>query len=541
MFTTDPITGLSYFRPGSLQPLYMFELFGLLVALAAYNGIAIPVSFPLAFYKQLLDIPCLELRDIQDGWPDIVRSLQSIKDGAYEGLEYVLPLEANGLRMSVNRSAFHRLCGQYSSGNRIPFDLSVEEMSRIESGASAASTNPYYPSDHQWPGWNIHAPRSGSQFSVDDGSSTPGSTASQIESVNSAPGAQAEQPHVVGMLATLAGSDPKLKNLMKEVAANTATEDQLKAFSNHVNRARALAQAEKRKEAAAAEESNSTRSTSPKPPADATTNESSQEREQEQDPSTDFDYVDFDGPLTAETVPSYISAYASWLTTLSILPQLQAFKKGFHTLLAVHENTLLPFTPQTLSLTLQGSPTLDLAALRRATQYKNYEADEPYIKSFWRVVGRWEEEKQKALVKFVTAAERVPAVGAGGLVFRVQRSGGGDGGIGGEGWNGGMEGGGRSGAQAGFEEEGVFVRGSGGAGGVAGDGEQGGIVDGAGEGEGEGEGRSGGGGWGTETELLPTSSTCFGTLYLPRYKDEETLQRKLGIALEFGGVGFGTA
>jgi hypothetical protein len=339
------------------------------------------------------------------------------------------------------------------------------------------------------------------------------------------------------MLATIAGSDPKLKNLMKEVAANTATEDQLKAFSNHVNRARALAQAEKRKEAAVAEENNNTRSTSPKSPADATTTESSQEREQEQDPSTNSanDHDDFDGPLTAETVPSYISAYASWLTTLSILPQLQAFKKGFHTLLAVHENTLLPFTPQTLSLTLQGSPTLDLAALRRATQYKNYEADEPYVRSFWMVVGRWAEEKQRALVKFVTAAERVPAVGAGGLVFRVQRSGGGDGNgrIGGQGWNG------RSGAQVGFEEEGVFVRGSGGGGGgdgggVAGDGEQG-SVDGAG---GEPEV---GGGWGTETELLPTSSTCFGTLYLPRYKDEETLERKLGIALEFGGVGFGTA
>ena len=36
-------------------------------------------------------------------------------------------------------------------------------------------------------------------------------------------------------------------------------------------------------------------------------------------------------------------------------------------------------------------------------------------------------------------------------------------------------------------------------------------------------------------------STCFGTLYLPRYKDEQTLERKLGIALEFGGEGFGTA
>ena len=44
-----------------------------------------------------------------------------------------------------------------------------------------------------------------------------------------------------------------------------------------------------------------------------------------------------------------------------------------------------------------------------------------------------------------------------------------------------------------------------------------------------------------DVQLLPTSSTCFGTLYLPRYKDEATLERKLGIALEFGGVGFGTA
>ena len=46
---------------------------------------------------------------------------------------------------------------------------------------------------------------------------------------------------------------------------------------------------------------------------------------------------------------------------------------------------------------------------------------------------------------------------------------------------------------------------------------------------------------GGHTALLPTSSTCFGTLYLPRYKDEQTLERKLGIALEFGGEGFGTA
>ena len=93
---------------------------------------------------------------------------------------------------------------------------------------------------------------------------------------------------------------------------------------------------------------------------------------------------------------------------------------------------------------------------------------------------RWPAEKQKALLKFVTAAERIPVTGASALTFRVQQS--------------------------------VPSH------------------------------RSVGAGAGEEAvQLLPTSSTCFGTLYLPRYKDEETLERKLGIALEFGGVGFGTA
>ncbi|GAB7329191.1 hypothetical protein MBLNU13_g01010t2 [Cladosporium sp. NU13] len=506
MYTTDLITGLSYFRPGSLQPLYMFELFGLLVALAAYNGITIPVIFPLAFYKHLLDIPCTELRDIQDGWPDITRSLRSIKDGAYEGLDYVFPLEANGLRMSINHSAIDRVRAQseeYRSGRRTSLSLSVEEMSRIESGASAASTNPYQPSDHQWPGWSIRAPRSGSQISVDDGGSTLDSTAPQTASQDAA---QAEQPSVLNTLTTLAESDPKLKNLMAQVAANTATEDQLKALSNHVNRARAIVQAEKRKgkkPVAAETEKNA--------PSETTR----LDQEEEQGPPSDS--------LTALSTPSYITDYTLWLTTLSILPQLDAFKKGFHALLPPHH--LRPFTPPTLSLALQGAgPNLDLPALRRATQYKDYSPTDPYIQTFWRVVEKWPNEKRVALLRFVTAAERVPVVaGAGGLVFRVQRSG-----------PGGHVG---QGGFAGFAGQGGQ--------GEFGDGGGQGTLNVAGEGgeEEEGEAGSEGGVRGGEedVQMLPTSSTCFGTLYLPRYKDEETLERKLGIALEFGGVGFGTA
>jgi hypothetical protein len=355
MFTTDVVTGLSYFRPGSLQPPYMFELFGLLVALALYNGITLPVSFPLAFYKHLLGLPCDEIRDIQDGWPDIARSLQSIKDGAYEDLDYEFPLETNGLRLSIDRDSLDTIrmqLGHYTSGKAPNIDLQASEMSRIEatsSSSSSPSTNPYRPTGQDWPGWELHAP-----------------TIWEVEKQN---------------------------------------------------------------------------------------------------------------PLTASNVASYITDYIDWLHTLSVYPQQIALKKGFYALIPLHHLQL--FTPLTLNHTLEGSSTIDLPALRAATKYIHYAPTEPYINTFWRILARWPQSKQKSLLKFVTAAERWPITGVGSLTFRIEE-------------------------MAGYP--------------MAGN-----------------EGDAG------EKMLLPTSSTCFGTLYLPRYKDEETLERKLGIALEFGGEGFGTA
>jgi hypothetical protein len=351
MFTTDVITGLSYFRPGSLQPLYMFELFGLLVALALYNGITLPISFPLAFYKHLLGLPCDELRDIQDGWPDIARSLQSIKDGAYEGLDYAFPLEANGLRLSIDQDSLYTIrlqLNHYTSGKVPTIDLQASEMSRIEA-VSSSSKNPYHPTNQDWPGWEVHAPKK------------------------------------------------------YELEEQT--------------------------------------------------------------------------PLTPSNIATYTADYVHWLHTLSVYPQQSAFKNGFHALIPIHH--LQIFTPRTLSHTLEGSSTIDLPALRAATKYTHYTPAEPYIATFWRILARWPPSKQKSLLKFVTAAERWPITGVGSLTFKIEE-------------------------MSGYS--------------MAGD-------------DGEDE----------DAMLLPTSSTCFGTLYLPRYKDEETLERKLGIALEFGGEGFGTA
>ena len=63
-----------WFQPRSLEPLYKFELLGLLASLAVYNGLTLPFTFPLALYRKLLGLTNA-LRDIGDGWPALARGL----------------------------------------------------------------------------------------------------------------------------------------------------------------------------------------------------------------------------------------------------------------------------------------------------------------------------------------------------------------------------------------------------------------------------------------------------------------------------------
>lgn len=346
MFTTEPVTSISYFRPGSLQPLYMFELFGLLVALAIYNGITIPVSFPLALYAQLLHPSegldeCHEsftLKDLKDGWPNLARSLQAVQDGQVPDTEWVLPMEANGLHFGIGKKAFIRLMREakgYEQGNLDRITLPFSDLAVAGAGRRAAfAAQKALPRKH-WPGWTLTADPTGTIH-----------------------------PTV--------------------------------------------------------------------PPA---------------------------------TARQFVKPYIAWLTTYSVFPQLLAFKRGFR---ALFPNSALPlFTSRTLKTTIEGTTTLDLAALRRNTQYESFFPTDPYIQLFWKIVESWTPSEQKSLLKFVTAAERIPVTGAGALTFRISRA--------------------------------------------------------------EGVGN----------EQLPTSSTCFGTLYLPRYEGEGVLEKRLKTAVEFGGSGFG--
>lgn len=325
----------------------MFELFGVLVALAAYNGITLPIRMPRVFYKILFRQPglvmpegltnCQILRDI---WPNTVSSILSIaRDGAY-GLDFEFPLEANGLRLSVNPRPIAGT-GKYemriNSATTVAHHKSEDGPSEQTSSVNNNKTLSMEELPDSWPGWKI------------------------------------------------------LPN----------------------------------------------------------------------------DNVP--GEVTPQNKVRYAQAYTFWLAYISVSPQFDAFRRGFHDSEIFGSGRELLILDDILGKDyIEGTDTFEIPDLKAATRYDGYDPKSKYIQSFWKIVAAWPEEKQKQLLKFVTAAERIPITGVSRLVFIVKR--------------------------ANVEN----------------------------------------------LENLPTSSTCFGTLMLPKYKSAEVLREKLSLALKFGSEGFGT-
>ena len=78
LFTTDSVSKMSWFQPGSLEPLYKYELLGLLASLAVYNGLTLPFTFPKVLYMKLLNVPFTDIWEIVDGWPELTRGLMTL-------------------------------------------------------------------------------------------------------------------------------------------------------------------------------------------------------------------------------------------------------------------------------------------------------------------------------------------------------------------------------------------------------------------------------------------------------------------------------
>ncbi|QIX02333.1 hypothetical protein AMS68_007850 [Peltaster fructicola] len=156
--------------------------------------------------------------------------------------------------------------------------------------------------------------------------------------------------------------------------------------------------------------------------------------------------------------------YIHWLTQKSVQPQLNAFLHGFQQVMHPYTMKMLHY-PRSLRGLLEGEDIVEVSAVRQCTSYDGFEGTSEYIMMFWEILESWSSDQLKALVRFVTAAERLPRDGV--LEFKISR---------------------------------LLV---------------------------EGDGR------------LPTSSTCFSTLYLPVYSSKEVLEKNLTTAVELGEYGFG--
>jgi hypothetical protein len=107
LFTTDPQTHMNWFQPLSTEPLATYELLGLLVSLAVYNGITLPTTFPSAFYRKLLGQPVTSLSHIRDGWPTLAKSFTEMlqwQDGDISDVfhvDYAFTFESAGKTYTV--------------------------------------------------------------------------------------------------------------------------------------------------------------------------------------------------------------------------------------------------------------------------------------------------------------------------------------------------------------------------------------------------------------------------------------------------------
>nr|KAJ3421068.1 hypothetical protein HK105_004575 [Polyrhizophydium stewartii] len=138
MFVYDEETRSSWINGASLEPERQFELVGVIIGLALYNGVMLGLRFPQLLYKKLLDARTT-FADFKDAFPTLGRGLQQLLDWSdgdvadvflrsfeisYEifGQVKTYPLVDDGENITVtneNRAEYVRLYVQHYTGEFI--------------------------------------------------------------------------------------------------------------------------------------------------------------------------------------------------------------------------------------------------------------------------------------------------------------------------------------------------------------------------------------------------------------------------------------
>ena len=128
-------------------------------------------------------------------------------------------------------------------------------------------------------------------------------------------------------------------------------------------------------------------------------------------------------PVNSSNRREYVDLCVRYLLETSVSRQYEPFKRGFYTVCG--GNALSLFRAEEIELLVRGSDEpLDISTLKAVAIYDNWgkgvdPADEPSVSWFWDAFGRATPKDQRKLLSFITASDRIPAMGATSLVVKV--------------------------------------------------------------------------------------------------------------------------
>ncbi|KAK6508015.1 hypothetical protein TWF481_006435 [Arthrobotrys musiformis] len=422
-FVSDERTRMSWFSIVTLEPMHKFELLGLLVGLAVYNGVTLPVSFPLVMYRKLLGWK-VELEDLGDGWPELVKGMKKLlewkdEDGDVGDIfvrSYEFGYEALGEVHSVDLMKVGR------EDRWAPIKVEKERV------ASLANLDVWLPArsfttqdfrgfiDQAAAGPAVSVPRLTVPLRLTSLSSPIGQEAQEfLAAMNTVRRREAQTiPDVTDSVST---SDTSSRRIMtpgiltpgsQSPPVSPSRRGSAVVIDENDEAAATWKAYHKQQQSISSAETSSVSSTSPvKITSDKFVKPETEESEL----------------VTNENREQYVKDYVFWLTDKSIRPQFEAFERGFHAVL--DRKSLSLFNPITLRHLVEGSKEIDIAALEAAAKYDDgYHPNHRCIKDFWAIVRTYDNDQKRALLEFVTASDRVPVSGISSVMFVIQRNGG---------------------------------------------------------------------------------------------------------------------
>jgi hypothetical protein len=127
-------------------------------------------------------------------------------------------------------------------------------------------------------------------------------------------------------------------------------------------------------------------------------------------------------PVTGKNRAEYVANYLRWMCKETVFDQLDAFTRGFKTV--IDDASLALLQSEMLQKVAEGNQEIDIDILETVTRYEaGYTWDHPVMTWFWEIIKEESVDRHKALLSFVTAVDRAPVHGIESIQFCIQRQG----------------------------------------------------------------------------------------------------------------------